>query len=68
MDNRDGISAKYKDTNDTLFFDTWEEIIIAARFVEFYNLEGISVTMEEIIEHPTINLQCLLVESRIGAL
>lgn len=68
MDSRDGISAKCKDTNDTPFFDTWEEVIIAARFVEFYNLEGISVTMEEIIEHPTINLQCLLVESRIGAL
>jgi aryl carrier-like protein len=48
------------------FFDIWGGLIAAAQLSAFYRQEGIQITMEEVLSHPTIGLQTLLVAQRSG--
>lgn len=48
------------------FYDIWGNLIAAAKFAECYSQEGVEVTMEEIIEHPTMHMQTLLVSKRLS--
>lgn len=48
------------------FYDIWGNLLAAAQFVECYSQEGIDVTMEEIIEHPSIHMQTLLLSKRMS--
>lgn len=49
------------------FYDIWGSLIAAAQFSEYYGREGIDVTMEEIIENPSMQMQNMLVAKRMSA-
>ncbi|KAJ4290804.1 hypothetical protein N0V90_009999 [Kalmusia sp. IMI 367209] len=48
-------------TEDTPFFETWVEGILAAQFVDFYKERGFKVNVEDILDAPTKRLQYLLI-------
>lgn len=53
-------------TSHTSFFNVWGSLLAAAQFSEFYARHGLDITMEEIIDNPTIHLQCLLIMQKMG--
>ena len=55
------------DLNCKPFFEIWGNMIAAAQLSAFYHREGIPITMEEIVSHPTMHLQTLLVSERSAA-
>jgi len=50
----------------TCFYDIWGNLLAAAQFSECFSQEGIDITMEEIIENPSIHMQTLLVGKKIA--
>ncbi|KAH8768659.1 hypothetical protein F5882DRAFT_442431 [Hyaloscypha sp. PMI_1271] len=52
-------------TNDTPFFEIWGSLIGAAYLAECYGAEiGVDISMEEIVEHPSMRLQSELVRKK----
>ncbi|KAH8757527.1 hypothetical protein BGZ57DRAFT_859278 [Hyaloscypha finlandica] len=52
-------------TNDTPFFEIWESLIGAVYLAECYGAEiGVDISMEEIVEHPSMRLQSELVRKK----
>ena len=48
------------------FFDIWGDLFAAAQLSAFYRREGICITVEEILGHPTMHLQTILAAQRLG--
>jgi aryl carrier-like protein len=49
------------------FFKIWRNQIAAAQLSASYRREGIPITMEQIVTHPTMHFQALLVSQRSAA-
>ncbi|KAH6714878.1 hypothetical protein BKA61DRAFT_734232 [Leptodontidium sp. MPI-SDFR-AT-0119] len=45
------------------FYDVWGSLLVASQFSEHYIREGFDVTMEEIIENPSMQMQTLLLSN-----
>ena len=47
---------------DTLFYDMGGDLVYAAQMSAYYHQDGVSLTMEDLIEHPTQRLQIELLK------
>ena len=51
----------------TRFYDIWGSLAAAAQLADFYTRRaGVKVTVEEVVEHPTMLAQSVLLADRIG--
>ena len=52
-------------TGVTPFYDVWGSLIAAAQFVDFYAQYGVSVSVDDMVEHPSMLTQSILVAKQL---
>lgn len=53
-------------TEVTRFYDIWASLIAAAQFADFYARHDVNVSVEEMIEHPSMLAQSVLLARKMG--
>lgn len=56
----DNDSEKHVVASDTPYYDVWKSGFVAPQLASIYQARGIAISVEDIIDHPTINLQAKL--------